>query len=237
MNTAENKALAEERYNSLFSLAEEISLFPSRSLSHLPSRRAGDPGAKTYRSVGARKIRKNPLGGAREESRNGEGAARTIERSRGRRQGGRTTTRETEGDRRREAYRKRVHGWVEELVSPSRSPCRGVCFRGRPRDANESRRREREVPFYAARERRRKKREAREHAHVRENARGRARLYACTRVHASVARCLHREETHIRAEGIERARARDRDGERKGEARETGRRIVCMYHQKSVPGY
>lgn len=112
-----------------------------------------------------------------------------------------------------------------------------MCFRGRPRDANESRRREREVPFYAARERRRKKREAREHAHVRESARGRARLYACTRVHASVARCLHREETHIRAEGIERARARDRDGVRKGEARETGRRIVCMYHQKSVPGY
>lgn len=72
---------------------------------------------------------------------------------------------------------------MEELVSPSRSPCRGVCFRGRPRDANESRRREREVPFYATRERRRKKREAREHAHVRGNARADARVcvHACAR--------------------------------------------------------
>lgn len=78
---------------------------------------------------------------------------------------------------------------MEELVSPSRSPCRGVCFRGRPRDANESRRREREVPFYAARERRRKKREAREHAHVRENARGpRAPVcvHACARERCTV---------------------------------------------------
>lgn len=179
------------------------------------------------------------LSEAREKNREAEKEPlEPIERSRGRRQGGRTTTRETEGDRRREAYRKRVHGWVEELVSPSRSPCRGVCFRGRPRDANESRRREREVPFYAARERRRKKREAREHTHT--YARTRAAARACMRARVctrAVARCLHREETHIRAEGIERARARDRDGERKGEAGETGRRIVCMYHQKSVPGY
>lgn len=76
-----------------------------------------------------------------------------------------------------------------------------------------------------------------ERARTRTRERTRSRMYAFTRVHASVARCLHREETHVRAEGIERARTRDKDGERKEEARETGRRIVCMYHQKSVPGY
>lgn len=105
-------------------------------------------------------------------------------------------------------YRKRVHGWVEELVSPSRSPCRGVCFRGRLRDANESRRREREVPFYATRERRRKKKRGeRARTRTREHARAAARV--C--VHACARERLHREETHVRAEGIERAR----DGERR----------------------
>lgn len=97
------------------------------------------------------------------------------------------------------------------------------------RDANKSRRREREVPFYATRERRRKKKRG-ERARTRTyNTYARnARMYAFPRVHANVARCSHREETHVRAEGSERAPTRDKDGERKGEARETGRRIVCV---------
>lgn len=41
--------------------------------------------------------------------------------------------------------------------------------------------------------------------------------------------CVHREETHVRAEGVEIAGVRD--GERKRDG------PVCMYHQKSVPDY
>lgn len=74
-----------------------------------------------------------------------------------------------------------------------------------------------------------------------ENARGRRiRMYAFTRVHASVARRLHREETHVRAEGIERALGRGTKTER--ERRKRGRQgdgsCVCttrrVYQATSV---
>lgn len=98
------------------------------------------------------------------------------------------------------------------------------------RDANKSRRREREVPFYATREKRRKKREAREHTHT--YAGTCPRVYAFTRVHASVARsvCTGRKRTYVQRESRE-ARARDKDGERekggkRGRDRETDRVYV-----------
>lgn len=69
-----------------------------------------------------------------------------------------------------------------------------------------------------------KKREAREHAHGRENTRARPRVYACTRVHASV--CTGRKRTYVQKESRELETARDGDGERKGEARETDRVYV-----------
>lgn len=90
------------------------------------------------------------------------------------------------------------------------------------------------------------KKERRESTRTRTQERARARrvyvrprVYAFTRVHASVARsvCTGRKRTYVQRESRE-ARARDKDGERKGgSGGETGRRIVCMYHQKSVPGY
>lgn len=116
--------------------------------------------------------------------------------------------RRTEGDRRREAYRKRVHGWVEELVSPSRSPCRGVCFRGRPTDANESRRREREFPStQRERERRRKKKERREstHTYVREYT-----LHICVRTRRK--RTYVQKKSRKRKRESEKQRGRQRDG-------------------------
>lgn len=60
------------------------------------------------------------------------------------------------------------------------------------------------VPFYATRERRRKKREAREHAHVR------------GRVCAWHGVCTRRKRTYVQKESRELGR-RDKDGERKGE--------------------
>lgn len=78
--------------------------------------------------------------------------------------------------------------------------------------------------------------------HVREarNARGRVCMYAFTRVHASVARRLHRQETHVRAEGIERELGRETKTER--ERRKRGRQgdgsCVCttrrVYQATSV---
>lgn len=64
------------------------------------------------------------------------------------------------------------------------------------------------------------KKERRESTRTRTGGEKRARAAAayvcmrCTRVHASVARRLHREETHVRAEGIERERERESTGER-----------------------
>lgn len=153
--------------------------------------------------------------------------------------------RRTEGDRRREAYRKRVHGWVEKLVSPSRSPCRGVCFRGRPTDANESRRREREFPStQREREKAEKKRGERARTRTHEDTHGHECVFTYIRMIVAHM-CEHQEETHVRAEEVEKEKkrerendwGRDRDEVRKREAREAERRTVCMYHQKSVPGY
>lgn len=89
-----------------------------------------------------------------------------------------------------------------------------------------------EVPFYAARERRRKKkREAREHTHggrARATARACMRARVCTRALHGV--CTGRKRTYV----CRGNREKDRDGERKGEARETGRDGSCVCTTRRV---
>lgn len=123
--------------------------------------------------------------------------------------------RRTESDRRREAYRKRVHGWVEELVSPSRSPCRGVCFRGRPTDANESRRRELTFPStQREREEAEKKRSERARTRTHEDTSG-PRMYACSCICTwSLHICVRtrRKRTYVQKKSRKRKRERENNG-------------------------
>lgn len=79
------------------------------------------------------------------------------------------------------------------------------------------------------------KKERRESTHT--YARTHARVYACARERVARCVCTGRKRTYVQKESRE-ARMRETETEReRGEAKETGRRIVCMYHQKSVPGY
>lgn len=114
-------------------------------------------------------------------------------------------------------------------------------FAGGRVDANESRRREREVPFYAARERRRKKREARERTRTRTRERARPRAPVC--VHACARERLHgvctgRKRTYVQKESRELGRETETVRERGKRGRQGDGSCVCttrrVYQATSV---
>lgn len=96
------------------------------------------------------------------------------------------------------------------------------------------------VPFYATRERRRKKREAREHAHVRGYARGRPRVCmrsrVCTRALHGV--CTGRKRTYVQKESRELGRETKTERERRKRGRQGDGSCVCttrrVYQATSV---